>query len=139
MVKEVLGLADHPVADAMTPRAEVEWIDAARGRDALLAQLRASPHREFPVARGSLDMLLGVAHKEDLLELALTEGPLEVGVALREAIRLRDGCSILDALKAFKKHPVQMAVVVDGAGRLMGVVTRTDLLEAIAGDLPDLD
>lgn len=139
MVREVLGLAEHPVSLAMTARASVEWIDSTASRKAILARLRGSPHREFPVGSGSLDALQGVAHKEDLLELALQPGPLDVGAALREAVRLPDGCSLLDTLKAFKKHPIQLAVVADARGRVTGVVTRTDLLEAIAGELPDLD
>jgi predicted tellurium resistance membrane protein TerC len=139
MVKEVLGLAQRPVTEAMTPRGQVEWIDAAADRGRLLAQLRASAHREYPVCGGALDEVLGVAHRDDLLELALRDGPIDIRPALREVVRLRAGCSLLDTLKAFKKHPVQIAVVVDGAGRLTGVVTRTDLLEAIAGDLPDLE
>ncbi len=139
MVKEVLGLAERRIVDAMTPREAVEWIDSTKDRAALLAQLHASSHREFPVARGSLDALEGVAYKEDLLELALRHGPLDIGAALRELVRLESGTSLLDTLKTFKKHPVQIAVVVDAAGRVAGVVTRVDLLESIAGELPDLD
>lgn len=46
---------------------------------------------------------------------------------------------MLETLKVFKKQPIELALVLDARGRLMGVVTRTDLLEAIAGDLPDLE
>jgi predicted tellurium resistance membrane protein TerC len=139
MVKEVLGLAARRVTDAMTPREAVEWIDSTQDRAALLAQLHASSHREFPVGRGSLDALEGVAYKDDLLELALRDGPLDIGAVLREVVRLQHGASLLETLKTFKKHPVQIAVVVDAAGRIAGVVTRVDLLESIAGELPDLD
>jgi CBS domain-containing protein len=34
---------------------------------------------------------------------------------------------------------VNTAVVVDEFGTIQGIVTRTDLLEAVAGDLPDVD
>jgi CBS domain containing-hemolysin-like protein len=73
------------------------------------------------------------------LELALESRPFELKAALRNAVSVRDNRSLLDTLRVFKKHPIDLALVLDGRGRLTGVVTRTDLLEAIAGDLPDLE
>ena len=44
---------------------------------------------------------------------------------------------MLSALEHFKRTPAELAVVVDEYGGFQGLVTRTDLLEAIAGDLPE--
>jgi putative hemolysin len=123
----------------MTPREELEWLNLSAPLSAILAKLRNSTRREFPVGRGSLDALEGVVRKEDLLELALESRPFELKAALRKAMPVRDNCSLLDTLRIFKKHPIELALVLDGRGGLKGVVTRTDLLEAIAGDLPDLE
>ena len=133
MVREVLQLADRSVGSIMTPRERVAWIDAASGPDAILAQVRGSPHREFPVAQGSLDNLIGIVRKEDILDRVQ---PLED--LLKPATELLEDATVLDALALFKKQAIELAAVVDRAGRLRGVVTRTDLLEAIAGELPDL-
>jgi CBS domain containing-hemolysin-like protein len=50
---------------------------------------------------------------------------------------VRANASVLDALTQFKRHTAELALVVDGEGRFQGIVTRTDLLEAIAGEFPD--
>jgi CBS domain containing-hemolysin-like protein len=44
---------------------------------------------------------------------------------------------VLDALSQFKRTTAELALVVDDVGRFQGLVTRTDLLEAIAGEFPD--
>ena len=137
MVREVLGLAEARVTQVMTRRDDVEWLDSTASRETCLARLKESSHREFPVGRGSLDEIQGMVRKEDVLELALEAGPFEIKSVLRECKSVREHLSVLDTLKVFKKHPIELALVLDGRGRLTGVVTRTDLLEAIAGDLPD--
>lgn len=52
---------------------------------------------------------------------------------------MHDGATILQVLETFKNRPVQMALIVDEYGAFRGVVTQTDLLEALAGDIPDVD
>ena len=43
------------------------------------------------------------------------------------------------AFDLFRKTPVHTAIVVDEFGALQGLVIRTDLLETVAGDLPEID
>ena len=47
--------------------------------------------------------------------------------------------AILRTLDLFRKTPVHTALVVDEFGALQGLVTRTDLLETVAGDLPKIN
>ena len=135
MVGGVLTLGERRVSSVMTPRSEVIWLDL-HDTD-LLGTLRESPHREFPVGRGSIDKVEGVARKEDVLALCVEGKPIELESVLRTAPILRAAGSVLDALSQFKRHSAELAIVLDGQGRFAGVVTRTDLLEAIAGEFPD--
>jgi CBS domain containing-hemolysin-like protein len=137
MVEEVLTLDKRPVSDVMTPRSEVTWLDAAAPHAEILSRLRASPHREFPVGRGAIDRVLGQVRKEDLLAQCLDGLPIDLERALRPPLAVREDAPVLDAVSLFKREPAEMAIVVDGRGVFKGVVTREDLLEAIAGDMPD--
>ncbi|HEX6691724.1 MAG TPA: CBS domain-containing protein [Burkholderiales bacterium] len=132
MVGEVLRLADLRVDAIMTPREDVAWVDAAAAPERIVEDVRGLPHREFPVAHGTLERIAGVVRKEDLLD----GDPLEK--ALQPGTQIREDCTVLDALALFKKHPIELALVVDAQGGFRGVLTRTDLLESIAGELPDL-
>ena len=133
MVSEVLQLGERRVSSIMTPRERVGWLDSATDARALRDKVRGSPHREFPVGRGSLDDILGIVRKEDILD-----GTHALQDLLKPAVRVQADATVLDTLALFKKQPIELALVVDAAGRLHGVVTRTDLLQAIAGELPAL-
>ena len=52
---------------------------------------------------------------------------------------MHESTTILRTLDLFRKTPVHTAIVVDEFGTLQGIVTRTDLLETVAGDLPKID
>lgn len=135
MVREVLGLAEEPVTAVMTPRSEVAWLDP--DDPDILARLQASPHREFPVGRGSIDRIEGVVRKEDVLALCVEGKPIDLKSIMRQVPTVRARASVLDALNQFKRTPAELALVIDERGRFQGLVTRTDLLEAIAGEFPD--
>ena len=139
MVRGVLTLADRPVQTIMTPRPEVTWIDPDDPKKAVLAEVRDSAHAQFLVSHGSIDNVVGIARKEDILELCLDDNPFDIMKVVHKPIAVHEGASILDALDIFKRAPVEMALVVDEYGGLQGIVTQTDFLEAIAGDLPDTE
>ena len=127
MVRDVLTLADRPVQTIMTPRPEVTWIDPDDAKETVLAEVRNSAHRQFLVSRGSMDDVVGIARKEDILELCLDDKPFDLMKVMQKPIAVHEGASILDTLDLFKRAPIDMALVVDEYGGLQGIVTQTDL------------
>jgi CBS domain containing-hemolysin-like protein len=137
MVRGVLDLANRTISSIMTPRHEISWVDLDDPQEVILASIRNSPHAQFPVAEGSIDHIIGVARKQDLLDLSLAGTAINVRAATRAPVSVYEGASILNTIEFFKRRPIDIALVVDEYGNFQGVVTQTDLLEAIAGDLPD--
>src|SRR5208282_2773299 len=138
MIEGVLDLADRAVRTIMTPRPDVLWLDLDDAKDATLLKLRECHHAQLLVSRGSIDEIAGVVSKQDLLDQYLGNGSLDLESALHKPLIVHEGASILRTLDLFRKTPVHSAVIVDEYGSIQGIVTRTDLLEAVAGDLPNI-
>ena len=78
-----------------------------------------------------------MVRKEDVLELCVEGKPIDLRGLLRQPPSVRANASVLEALNQLKRHTAELALVLDEHGRFQGLLTRTDLLEAIAGEFPD--
>ena len=139
LVARALRLDDRPVRELMTPRPNVVWLDADDPPEEVLRLARESRHSYLPVARGSLDNLLGLASVKDGWARGPAENPADLLGALRRPALVAEGAPATRALEAFKGSGLPLALVIDERGHTEGVVTLTDVLEALVGEVPDAD
>ncbi|WEX89816.1 hemolysin family protein [Sinorhizobium garamanticum] len=139
LVERIFSIGDRRISDIMTPRIEIDWIDADDSQEEILRTIRESRHEQLLIGRGNIDYPLGMVLKKDLLDQLLDRQALDVLSVIREPLILHESTAVFRVLEKFKSAPVRLAAIIDEYGSLEGIVTQTDLLEAIAGDLPDTE
>jgi len=137
LLHNVFDFAGREARDVMVPDPDVAWLDAdLRPGDALDA-VAGRPYSRYPVARGSLDHLVGVVHVRDLLAAVRNE-PSEPIAARAEPAPVvpatKDLGALLRDLREQRRH---LAVVADEYGGTAGIVTLEDILEEIVGEIED--
>ncbi|WP_199032676.1 TerC family protein [Ralstonia sp. ASV6] len=139
MVSGVLDLAERSVRSIMTPRHDISWVDLDADAATTRKLLLAVPHNQFPVCRGGLDDLVGVARAKDLMGDLDTRGTIDVERSVKPALKVSDNVGILRLMDLLKRARGRMLLVIDPLDVVQGVVTPIDVLEAIAGEFPDED
>jgi putative hemolysin len=137
MIEGVMRLADRSVDVIMTPRPDIVWLDQTDSIDKIAATIAEARHSRLLVCRETVDEPVGVVHARELLAPALRRQPIDLKALMVPVLMVPEGTPVLRVLDLFKRRRLHMAVVVDEFGMNQGIVTPVDVLESIAGELPE--
>jgi magnesium and cobalt exporter, CNNM family len=139
MIEGILRFGDVDVGQIMTPRTDIEYLQADVPLAEAARSLAAFHHSRIPVCEDTLDEVVGILYVKDLL--ALVERRDSASLPLRQATRkplfVPETNTVDLLLEKFRDEHIQIAVVVDEYGGTSGVVTVEDILEEIVGEIED--
>lgn len=139
MMEGILRLNDRSINAIMTPRTEIEWLDANDSHDQILDQILASPYSRFPVARGSLDDVVGILSAKDVLEMHITKPEYDLLDLIQKPLFVPENTPAMRVLDMVREAGVHEAIVIDEYGGLLGMITLFDVLESIVGEIPSYE
>ena len=139
LVSNVLRLDDRTVGAVMTPRMDVVFLDARLSFDDNRARLAESPHTVIPLCDGGLEHVVGLVRTNDLLENLLRGEKIDLLRLAKSPLFVPRSITLMQLLEHFKRAHLPTALVIDEYGEVVGIVTVTDVIEAIVGDLPGED
>jgi len=134
-----LRLDDWHLRALMTPRIDLEFLDLGQPLEHNLQRLAESPFSRFPVYRGDRSQVLGVIRARNLFAQAIRAQSLQaidIAQAIEPLVYVPESVSAIDLLEQLKKHRAELAMVVDEYGDIQGMITLTDVMGALVGEVP---
>ena len=133
-----LRLDDWHLRALMTPRVDLEFLDLNQPLERNLARIADSPYSRFPVYRGDRSQVLGIVRARNLFGQAIRTQSLagiDIEAALEPILYVPESSSAIDLLEQLKQHRAELAMIVDEYGDIQGMITLTDVLSALVGDV----
>jgi putative hemolysin len=135
IIENALRLDDIWVSALITPRTDIVWLDLEDPPEAVVEKVTNSRLTYFPVARGSLDNVEGTVWGKDVLVQKIRNLPGGLAAVMRPSVFVPESQTALDMLEMFRHSGGHMALVIDEFGGIIGLVTLTDIIEALVGDI----
>src|SRR4029077_1273722 len=136
IIERVFHLGDRSITSLMTHRSDIVWLDVNGNMADLIAKTKPYAHSVYPLCEGQIDNLKGIIQLKDVI---IAEKTTPLRDFLRPAIYVPNNNSAYQLMEKFKQTKVHSAFIVDEYGTLQGMITLNNILEAIVGDIPEVD
>ncbi|MDK3256206.1 hemolysin family protein [Blastococcus capsensis] len=138
LIDEVFRAGEREVREVMTPRTEVQFLDASMTASRAARLVAESNWSRFPVVGRDQDDVTGFVHVRDLFLPNHPAGrAATVGDLARDVTRLPGTAGVLTVLSEMRRENQHLAIVVDEYGGTDGIVTLEDLIEEVIGEIYD--
>jgi putative hemolysin len=135
MIQKVSQMSEAIVREIMTPRLDIFMLEASKIVKEVINDILEHEHSRIPIYKDTKDNVIGYIHIKDLMPVYQhKDDTLEM--FLRPIEFVPEVMSIRNLLQEMKKSSSQIMMVVDEHGAISGLITKHDLLEWLAGDLP---
>jgi len=137
-VMNALDVGERPVEEVMVPAEEIVALSTAVDAAENVRRMEESPHTRYPLIGEELTDFRGIVyvpiltrHREEL-----AEGTVDFAELAAPPMTLSPDVDVSDAIDQFQAENQELALVIED-GDVVGMVTVTDLLEAVMGDIED--
>lgn len=134
MMNRVLRLGDRTADSLMTPRTRIAWLDANASTAENLAMMQEEAYSRYPVYRGNDSDVAGVLEVKTLLD-ELGRPQANLFRHLRPALFVSESTHAMKLLEILREEQQSIALVVDEYGDIQGLVTISDIVDAVIGRL----
>jgi putative hemolysin len=139
LVRRALDLDDRPITYLMTPRRDMVGLDINDALAEIQERVIDSGFSRLPVFDGEYDRVLGTVRTPELMALYAEGQPVDLKKHIYPPVFIPATASAAQVLDLFRKTKMHTVMVVDEYGSVTGLITPTDVLEFIVGQLPSIE
>lgn len=138
LLDRALSMMEKTARQVLVPRTQMKYLDLEGSLEDNLQAARSAGHTWLPVVRGGLDQVEGLVNVKDLLFL-LSRGELKsIGQVQRPVLFVPENVTLEQLLTEFRRRHKQVAIVVDEHGGTSGMVTISDVVAELVGNIAKL-
>ncbi|MFY8204339.1 MAG: hemolysin family protein, partial [Actinomycetes bacterium] len=135
LIDDVFEADDREIKEVMTPRTEVEFLDAESTIPDAALVVEKLPHTKYPVINKTADEVVGFVHVRQLLSLEARKSSKQLRDIAIAVESIPGTTSVLSALAQMRNGNQHLLIVADEYGGTAGIVTLDDLVEELIGDI----
>ncbi len=137
-VDNIFELYNKDVYSIMTPRTNMECFDLALPYSQNLDMIKRCKYTRYPVCRGDKDHIEGFIHLKDLYwNDEKINGTNYENLPVREVVAVSESLSVDRLMQIMQDKETKFALVVDEYGGTAGIVTSSDVMKQIVGNIDD--
>ena len=137
MIHRVLDFGNRRAADVMIRRDSIFSLDVNTPADRLIAEVTRGHFSRIPIYRADPGNIVGVLHVKDLVARRLDTTIPRLDRLMHKPYFVPPGEQLNELFEEMRRDRVQLALVVNEYGTLLGLLTLEDLLEELFGEIKD--
>lgn len=135
MIEAVFRLDNQRARGLVTPRTEITWLDIEDSNAAIYEKISSNIFSAYPVCRGDIDKVEGIVRTHTLAVQLLSGVPINLKAMLEKPLLIPETLSAAQVLHQFKTSGAPVALVIGEYGGIEGLISLTDILEEIVGEI----
>ena len=139
LIENIFDFDDLSAAEIATHRTELTVLDISDSDDDWHSIINNSRFSRYPICGESIDDIVGILDARNYLRLEDKTRENVMANAVTSAYFVPEGVKADVLFKNMREHKESLAVVLDEYGGVLGIVTMTDLVECLVGDITKVD
>ncbi len=135
IVKRVFALGDRKAGELMTHRSDLTYIDLHDTLEEIKRKVEAEPHSVYPVIDKSPDKIVGIVSVNQIFTKSFLNESFNLLDLIQKPYYVQENLAAYKVLEKFKEHKVHLVLVVDEYGSIEGVLSVTDVVDELIGDI----
>ena len=136
MLSSIIELKDIMVQEVMVPRTDFIALKADDSLNECIKIINDNGFSRYPVYQENLDNIVGILYAKDILKFLHDDLDKIKAQQIKRAVYfIPETKKVQELLQELRKKGIHIAVAVDEYGGISGMVTFSDLVEEIIGDI----
>ncbi|MBW7867498.1 MAG: HlyC/CorC family transporter [Brumimicrobium sp.] len=139
IVERIFELGDRKVNSLFTYRRDIIYFTIEDTLDEIKSKINQEKHSAYPVTKdNNIDDIIGIVLLKDLFT-HVDDVDFNIINIIREPLYFTESTFAYKVLESFKKEKIHYGIIVDEFGLTQGIVTMDDVVDALVGDMSEID